>query len=86
MDKKQYKSNKILLVFFIILIPIAVLLVRDLDNDTWFMLNHGRYILKNGLYPEYEPFTVHQGSPLHSKNGCAVFCFGFCMIGLAKSV
>ena len=21
----------------------------------------GRYILKNGLYPEYEPFTVHQG-------------------------
>ncbi len=61
MDKKQYKFNKILLVFFIILIPVVVLLVRDLDNDTWFMLNHGRYILKNGLYPEYEPFTVHQG-------------------------
>lgn len=61
MLKKEFKTYKILLVLFIILTPVAVLLIRDLDNDTWFMLNHGRYILANGLYPEYEPFTVHQG-------------------------
>lgn len=53
-------SSAVILMFFI---PVAVMLIRDLDNDTWFMLNHGRYILQNGLYPEYEPFTVH--SELH---------------------
>lgn len=59
------KQNNIictaLLVALIIAIPLAVFLIRDLDNDTWFMLNHGRYIMKNGLYPQYEPFTVHEG-------------------------
>ena len=51
----------VLLVALIIAIPLAVFLIRDIDNDTWFMLNHGRYIMKNGLYPQYEPFTVHEG-------------------------
>lgn len=59
------KQNNIictaLLVALIIAIPLAVFLIRDIDNDTWFMLNHGRYIMKNGLYPQYEPFTVHEG-------------------------
>ena len=58
------KQNNIictaLLVALIIAIPLAVFLIRDIDNDTWFMLNHGRYIIKNGLYPQYEPFTVHE--------------------------
>ena len=51
----------VLLVAVIVAIPLAVFLIRDLDNDTWFMLNHGRYIMKNGLYPKYEPFTVNEG-------------------------
>ncbi len=61
MNIKAEKIYKFLFLFIIIAVPVAIFLIRDLDNDTWFMLNHGRYILKNGLYPEYEPFTVHEG-------------------------
>lgn len=61
METKAEKARKILLLIIAIAVPTAIFLIRDLDNDTWFMLNHGRYILKNGLYPEFEPFTVHEG-------------------------
>lgn len=61
MDKKREKIIRCILLFLIIFVPAIIFLIRDLDNDTWFMLNHGRYILANGLYPEYEPFTVHEG-------------------------
>lgn len=68
MLKNNDKASKKMLIYISALvlmffIPMAVMLIRDLDNDTWFMLNHGRYILQNGLYPKYEPFTVH--SELH---------------------
>ena len=61
MKKQNNIICTVLLVALIIAIPLAVFLIRDIDNDTWFMLNHGRYIMKNGLYPQYEPFTVHEG-------------------------
>ena len=31
-----------------------------MDNDFWFTINHGRYILENG-FTNIEPFTVHEG-------------------------
>ena len=31
-----------------------------MDNDFWFIINHGRYILANG-FTDIEPFTVHEG-------------------------
>lgn len=31
----------------------------NLDNDTWFLLNHGRYIYEFGI-PYIEPFTIHE--------------------------
>lgn len=33
---------------------------RVIDNDTWFIMNHGRYILENG-FATTEPFTIHEG-------------------------
>lgn len=30
-----------------------------LDNDSWFLLNHGRYVFENGI-PFIEPFTIHE--------------------------
>ena len=33
---------------------------RDLNNDLWFTMNHGRYILQHG-FATVEPFTVHEG-------------------------
>ena len=31
-----------------------------LDNDFWFLINTGKYILNNGI-PTIEPFTMHVG-------------------------
>lgn len=44
---------------FLIFIP-CLLIGQTLDNDIWFLLNSGRYVLENGL-PTTEPFTIHQG-------------------------
>ena len=30
-----------------------------LDNDCWFLLNHGRYAVEQGI-PHIEPFTIHE--------------------------
>jgi len=45
--------------FFLIFIP-CLLISQALDNDVWFLLNSGRYVLHNG-FPVTEPFTVHEG-------------------------
>lgn len=31
----------------------------ELDNDGWFLLNHGRYVMEQGI-PHIEPFTIHE--------------------------
>ena len=31
-----------------------------MDNDFWFVINHGRYLLSSG-FTNIEPFTVHEG-------------------------
>ena len=40
---------------------IGVFLVSNrLDNDLWFLMNGGRYVLTQGI-PYIEPFTIHEG-------------------------
>lgn len=46
--------------FLLLFVPCILSLVRSLDNDIWFLLNHGRYVLESGI-PHIEPFTIHQG-------------------------
>lgn len=57
MKKNRNISKKTLFLYFNIPL-ILVLLFRVNYNDTWFLLNHGRYILNNG-FPSIEPFTIH---------------------------
>lgn len=57
--EKNDKMAKVLIVIVMLLLPIMVV-NRYLDNDTWFLLNSGRYIMNNGLYTT-EPFTIHEG-------------------------
>lgn len=48
--------------FFLLLIP-AIYISKNyqrLDNDAWFILNTGRYILKHGFF-YIDPFTIHEG-------------------------
>ena len=51
------KKKKFLL--FCLFIPF-VFVRESLDNDIWFLLNSGRYVLENGI-PFVEPFTIHEG-------------------------
>ena len=58
---KNYRPPKFV-IGIILLIPLFFCWIRNsnLDNDIWFLLNHGRYIFDNG-FPHVEPFTIHSG-------------------------
>ena len=45
--------------YILLALPLSFVGVT-MDNDFWFTINHGRYILENG-FTDVEPFTVHEG-------------------------
>lgn len=47
------------LCLFVSTIFLVYLKNYTLDNDTWFLLNHGRYVFQHGI-PYIEPFTIHE--------------------------
>lgn len=58
---KNYKPPKFLIYLLLFLVVIVVFLKnKTLDNDTWFLLSHGKYVLENGI-PFLEPFSMHEG-------------------------
>ena len=50
----KYKRIILLIFMFFPLLTISL----NFDNDIWFLLNHGKYLMANG-FPGYEPFTIH---------------------------
>ncbi len=44
--------------FFLILIFCLFIKSLELNNDIWFLLNHGKYVFFKGI-PYIEPFTIH---------------------------
>lgn len=54
--RKHGYAERIVLLAFLLLPTLAVSL--NLDNDCWFLLNHGAYIVEQG-FPTVEPFTIH---------------------------
>jgi hypothetical protein len=47
--------------FFALLFTICMMLSRFIiENDTYWLVNTGKYILEHG-FPATEPFTIHQG-------------------------
>lgn len=55
----QSISNKDKRILLPLLFLPCLLITRVLDNDTWFLLNSGRYVMNNGI-PHIEPFTIHE--------------------------
>lgn len=56
---KRYRPPKFM-IYFIFLVPIVFSYIKNakLDNDIWFLLNHGRYVFEHGIV-YIEPFSIH---------------------------
>lgn len=57
--RSEKLSNRQKLFCLLLYIP-CLFIGRELDNDIWFILNSGRYIMQHGI-PHIEPFTIHEG-------------------------
>ena len=59
---KSFKKNWF---YTLIIIPFILLCINNnqVNNDIWFLMNTGRYILKNG-FMYVDPFTIHEGLSL----------------------
>ncbi len=55
---EENTSKKNRLILLLAFLP-CFLLALHLNNDIWFLLNSGRYVLQHGI-PTIEPFTLHQ--------------------------
>lgn len=56
--KNSSSKNDRLILILLLFIP-CLLIRKGLDNDTWFLLNSGRYVMNHGI-PSIEPFSIHQ--------------------------
>lgn len=57
-NKTIEKYKKFILLVFMFFPVLAISL--NFDNDIWFLLNHGKYLVTSG-FPKFEPFTIHSG-------------------------
>lgn len=55
----KIKPGKISLIRYACLLIGLLFISGKIDNDGWFLLNHGRYVAENGI-PYIEPFTIHE--------------------------
>ena len=60
--KKKFFSLPTKYAYLYLFIPIALSIIvsTSYDNDIWFLLNQGRYVVTHGI-PYIEPFTIHEG-------------------------
>ena len=57
-ERNDVSKKDRLLLFIILFLPCLLIINKILDNDIWFLLNSGRYVLEHGI-PHIEPFTIH---------------------------
>jgi hypothetical protein len=61
MAKTYNKTFTILLLVGIMLMACALVLQNVPNNDMWFLISTGRYIVENHTIPDTNPFTWHEG-------------------------
>ena len=55
----KWKPSTIVIIIFLFIPFIPILMdIFKLDNDFWFLINTGKYIINSGI-PHIEPFTIH---------------------------
>lgn len=78
------KKYLLVLPFLLILYFVRISLFNEIDNDVWFLLNHGRYVIQHGL-PFVEPFTIHAGFQFIMQQwlSAVIFWFVYSALGIA---
>lgn len=73
---KSLKFIDWMLILIVILAPTLVILkiFGGLDNDLWYLLNEGRYIIQNGLY-HTDMISMHQGLDIVVQNWLSAVIF-----------
>lgn len=58
-NKNNFMHNRDKKILFPLLFLPCLMIRRVLDNDVWFLLNSGRYVMEYGI-PHIEPFSIHE--------------------------
>ena len=79
MIRKKMKNMKPIdwmLITIVILLPISLVLhkFKMYDNDLWYLLSEGRYILHNGVY-HIDPLSMHEGLDIVVQNWLSAVIF-----------
>lgn len=62
----QKKINITKILYFYIIIFLGILIIfcavnLNPNNDMWWMISTGKYIVQNNTIPKINPFTIHNG-------------------------
>ena len=72
---KDYKPSKwVYVIFFTLPLFFTLLIIRKLDNDIWYLLSEGRYIIQNGIY-HIDPLSMHKGLAVTVQNWLSASMF-----------
>ena len=78
MQKKknqEYKPSKwIYILLFSMPLLFATMMFNNLDNDIWYLLSEGRYIVKNGIY-YVDVLSMHEGLQVVVQNWLSASIF-----------
>ena len=72
---KEYKPSKwVYVIFFALPLFFTLLIIKKLDNDIWYLLSEGRYIVQNGIY-KIDPLSMHKGLHVTVQNWASASLF-----------
>lgn len=78
MKKKKIKeyipSKWIYVILFLLPVVYIFGFTDELDNDIWYLLSEGRYIVQNGIY-HIDPLTIHEGLTVTVQNWLSASIF-----------
>ncbi len=83
---KNIKINKwvlMLLVTAVIMVWWGLFSYWHIDNDSWFLLSHGRYVFEHGL-PTIEPLTMHENLNFIMQQWLFCVCLYWAFVHLGK--
>ena len=70
------KFKDYMLILIVLFVPIAVIttLFKGLDNDLWYLLSEGRYIIQHGIY-HIDTLSMHEGFDIVVQNWLSAVLF-----------